>query len=187
MATNGSRKTAANSQALNAGAQTPIRGDKASPTPADVPFRPLTSAYVRTALMKDTPTSGPIPKSNTHHARDTISSRHSLSRSQKNADLGERKKYLFQVLGYLRQRVRFRLGCELRHSALATHASTTEQHKPVAETRCVADLMNRQKKRPPAGNACSERGRNVACLAQVETVKGLVDEQRRLGSQQADS
>src|SRR5580658_5680440 len=102
MATKGSRKTAANSAALNVGAQTPTSGDRASPTPADVPFRPLTSAYVRAAPMKDTPTSGPMARSKTHHALDAMSSRNSLSSSHRNAGLGERKKHLFQVSGWRR-------------------------------------------------------------------------------------
>ena len=38
IATNGSRNAAASSQALKVGAQTPISGEKASPTPAAVPF-----------------------------------------------------------------------------------------------------------------------------------------------------
>src|SRR5213078_4235733 len=98
MATNGRRKTAANSHALNVGAQTPIRGDSASPTPAEVPLRPLTSAYVCTELMNDTPTSGPMARTSTHHARETRSSRHSFSTSHSHGDLREGKEYLFQVL-----------------------------------------------------------------------------------------
>src|SRR5437870_2048505 len=84
MATNGSRKTAATSHALKVGAQMPTSGENASPTPAVVPLRPLASAYVRTALMKVTPTSGPIARSSTHHARDDASSRYSFFRSQTN-------------------------------------------------------------------------------------------------------
>jgi len=44
IATNGRRNTAATSHALKVGAQTPMSGEKASPTPAVVPFRPLASA-----------------------------------------------------------------------------------------------------------------------------------------------
>ena len=44
MPTNGSKNTAATSQALNVGAQTPMSGENASPTPAVVPLRPLASA-----------------------------------------------------------------------------------------------------------------------------------------------
>src|SRR5215475_13993113 len=97
MATNGSRKAAASSHALKVGAQMPISGENASPTPADVPFRPLASPYVRTALMNDTPTSGPMSTRNNHHARDEMSSRHSLSSSHQDADLREGKKDLFEI------------------------------------------------------------------------------------------
>ena len=40
IATNGSRNAAASSQALKVGAQMPISGEKASPTPASVPLTP---------------------------------------------------------------------------------------------------------------------------------------------------
>src|SRR3954447_15428307 len=106
IATNGRRNTAATSQALNVGAQMPISGEKASPTPAVVPFNPLASPYVRTALMNVTPTSGPIARSSTHNARDATSSRysflsnHTYGRPAPPADarLGERKEHLFEVV-----------------------------------------------------------------------------------------
>src|SRR5439155_10455302 len=78
IATNGRRNTAATSHALNVGAQMPTSGENASPTPIAVPFKPLASAYVRTALMNVTPTSGPIATRSTHHDRDARSSRVSL-------------------------------------------------------------------------------------------------------------
>ena len=58
MPTNGSKKAAASSHALNVGAQIPTSGENASPTPAAVPLSPLASAYVRTALMNANPISG---------------------------------------------------------------------------------------------------------------------------------
>src|SRR5262252_8111950 len=85
IATNGNRNTAATSQALNVGAQMPTSGENASPTPTAVPFSPLASAYVRTALMNVTPTSGPIATSSTHHDRDATSSRASLRSNHANA------------------------------------------------------------------------------------------------------
>src|SRR5262245_19719722 len=107
MPTNGSRNAAASSHALNVGAQTPMSGENASPTPCPtaVPFKPLASAYVRTALMNETPTSGPIATSITHQDRDAISSRHSLRRSHARGECRsasgrpsrERKEHLFQV------------------------------------------------------------------------------------------
>src|SRR5438045_7642556 len=98
MATNGSRNAAAISHALNVGAQIPTSGENASPTPAAPPPRPLASAYVRTALMNDTPTSGPIRMRKTHHERELISSRASLRTSQSQARSGERKEDLLEVV-----------------------------------------------------------------------------------------
>src|SRR5262245_8323964 len=97
MATNGSRNAAASSHALNVGAQIPTSGENASPTPAVVPFSPLASAYVLTALMNATPTSGPIVSNNTHQARDASSSRHSLATRIQKTDLREGKKDLFEI------------------------------------------------------------------------------------------
>src|SRR5436305_3794938 len=96
IATNGRRNAAASSHALNVGAQMPISGENASPTPADVPFNPLASAYVCTALMNDTPVSGPIRISITHQARDATSSRHSLAR-RTTKTLRERKEDLLEI------------------------------------------------------------------------------------------
>src|ERR1700693_5495871 len=135
IATKGSRKTAAISAALNAGAHTPISGDSASPTPAEVPFNPLTSEYVRTALMKDTPTSGPMPMSSTHHARDTRSSRHSLSSRQRNADLGERKHHFLQIPIWPGCIVSFGQSGKLADRAFSAAPPAAEQHEAVAEAR----------------------------------------------------
>ena len=97
MATNGSRNAAAISQALKVGAQTPISGENASPTPAEVPPSPLASAYVRTALINDTPTSGPIRIRKTHQDRAVTNSCHSL-RSSQTQGLCEGKKYLLEIM-----------------------------------------------------------------------------------------
>ena len=75
---------------------------------------------------------------------------------------------------------------EFRHRAFAAHAPAAEQHEAVAEARGIADLMNREEQRPPAGRVRAQGGGNVARLAQVEALERLVDEQRRLGRQQAD-
>src|SRR6516225_1493069 len=120
MPTNGRRKTAASSHALNVGAQMPTSGERASPTPAAVPPSPLTSAYVRTALMKETPTSGPIAARKTHHARETRSSCHSFWMSQSHVCLGERKECLLQILG-ARRRAQF------AERALAANAPTAQE------------------------------------------------------------
>src|SRR5215213_686050 len=99
MATNGSRNTAASSQALNVGAQIPTKGENASPTPAADPLNPLASAYVRTALMNANPTSGPRTSSSTHQAREALSSRDSFRSSHHQLPLSERKKHLFERTG----------------------------------------------------------------------------------------
>src|SRR5437773_115358 len=114
--------------------------------------------------MKDTPTSGPMPRSSTHHARDTRSSRHSLSRSQSHGGLGERKKHLFQVLRRLCQRG------ELRHGTLAAHASAGEQHEAITVARGVADLVYGEKYGAAAFDMGAKRSGDVARLAKVEAV-----------------
>src|SRR5258705_13176530 len=124
--------------------------------------------------MKDTPTSGPIVTSKTHHARETMSSRHSLSRSHKNGDLGERKKHLFKILKWTRGTVRCGQHGEFRNGAFATHATVTEQHEPVAQACRLADLMNGEEQRASACRVRSEGSRDVACRAQVEPIETLV-------------
>src|SRR5262245_17153442 len=99
--TNGSRKTATISYALNVGAQTPTNGENASPTPIDVPPSPLASAYVRTALMNDTPTSGPLRRSMIHQDFETASSRHSLRSSHCHGRSSERKEHVLKVRRWL--------------------------------------------------------------------------------------
>src|ERR1035437_5017412 len=50
---------------------------------------PLASAYVSTAVMKPRPTSGPIMRSRSQKAREAMSSRNSLARSQRNLREGK--------------------------------------------------------------------------------------------------
>src|SRR3954469_17674248 len=123
--------------------------------------------------MKVTPTSGPIATSNTHHARDAISSRYSFATSQRkektaegaeNAEtndrsalfafspvfsgsLCERKEHLFEVA----RRARTARGgerSELVERAFAADPSAAQQHEAIAHPRRVVDLMNRQEHRP---------------------------------------
>src|SRR5260370_29794090 len=139
--------------------------------------------------MNDTPTSGPMTRSRTHHALETTSSRHSLSRSHRKAGLGlgERKEYLFEVnVGY-GCIARYRQRREFLNRAFAAYAPAAEQHEPIAEARGIADLMNREEQRPAAGRVRTQRRGNLATLPQVESLEGLVDEQRRLGREQADA
>src|ERR1051326_1127848 len=139
------------------------------------------------ALMKERPTSGPIPKSNTHQARDTMSSRNSLSRSHTNAGLGEGKEHLFKVLVWSRLTARRSQLGELRNAALAANSSVTQEDEAVADARGIADLMNREEQRTAAGSVSTEGRSDVARLAQVEAFERLVDEQCRLRRQQADA
>src|SRR6187549_4037578 len=104
--------------------------------------------------MNDTPTSGPISTSITHHDRDAIRSRHSLRTSQPNA-LGERKHDLFEsgrrgasCAGNLR---------ELVERAFAAGTAAADQHEAIADADGVADLMDRQEQRAPRGGVVAER------------------------------
>src|ERR1700761_6615954 len=99
--------------------------------------------------MNEMPTSGPIASSKAHQARDTTSSRHSFSSSQRNGRLCECKEHLFEVTAWewpatLRQPGQF------RHRAFAAHAAAAQEDEAIAETRCVRDLMNGEKQRTPA-------------------------------------
>src|SRR5438445_5784860 len=179
IATNGRRKTAATSHALNVGAQMPMSGENASPTPIAVPFNPLASAYVRTALMNVTPTSGPIATSRIHHDRDAISSRTSLRNNQRKAtaeDAGlaerrdfsalfafsavkrsrERKEHLFEIAAR-RGAARGRERRQLVQRALAASSSAAQQHESVAHARGIADLMNRQEHRASGRRVRAQR------------------------------
>src|SRR5689334_995156 len=100
IATNGSRKVAIRSNAPKVGMKMPSSGVSASDRPAGPPAPPLISLNDRTALMKDSPTSGPVSASITHQARDAISSRHSLASSHDHgaAALGEGKEDLLERL-----------------------------------------------------------------------------------------
>src|SRR5689334_20351277 len=162
----------------------PTSGENASPTPAVVPFRPLASAYVRTALMKVTPTSGPIASSSTHHAREAISSRASL-RSSQSACLGERKEDLFEIVAGARAARRRQRG-QLATGPFAARAPAAQQHEPIADAAGVPDLVNRQEHRAARRRVGWQNARDVAALPQVEAVERLVGEQQRLRHQQAD-
>src|ERR1041385_7351994 len=124
--------------------------------------------------MNETPTSGPMPISSTHQARDTSSSRHSFASSQTNgaaplcAALGERKKHLFEIVGIFRG-----LRRQLRYRSLASHASAAQQHEAVAEARRFADLVNREEQRPAAPGMGAQCRGDLARLPQVEPIERL--------------
>src|SRR5215471_2521338 len=91
--------------------------------------------------MNDTPTSGPIAASITHHARDAISSRHSFASSQ----LSERKKDLFESTTARRSPFQF------FERSLAPDAPAAEQDEPVAHALRIGNLVDRQKQRAAGG------------------------------------
>src|ERR1051326_7526076 len=178
MATNGSRNAAASSHALNVGAHTPTSGENASPIPADVPFKALSSAYARRALMNQTPTSGPISASITHHARDASSSRHSFTSSHANR-LRARKNDVLEI------GIRVRAP-EFRDRPFTAHPAAAEQHESIADAGGVRDLVNRQKQRASGRGMIAKRGAYLAGLAEVETVERLVDQEHGMRRQHAD-
>src|SRR5258706_202110 len=189
--TNGSRNAAASSHALNVGAQTPTSGKNASPAPIALeaaPLRPLTSAYVRTAPMNETPTSGPMSTSITHQARDDSSSRHSFSSSHSHAGrvrLRERKEYLFEAAAVRRGAARSGHGRQLVERAFAADASAAQQHEAIADSRGIGDLMNRQHERAAPGDLRAQRVGDFARLPQIEAVERFVREQNGLRREQA--
>src|SRR5581483_1357589 len=154
-------------------------GENASPTPAAVPFSPLASAYVRTAPMNDTPTSGPIATSITHQERDATSSRASFSTSHEKADLRERKEGALEGVG-------LRAAGDLAERPVTAHAAAAEQDEAVAPAGRVGDLVDREEERPAARREPAERGADLARLLQVESVERFVGEQDRRRRQQAD-
>src|SRR5690349_12295140 len=100
--------------------------------------------------MNDTPTSGPMSTSITHQERDAISSRHSLARSQRHGDLGERKKHLLEI-GGMAPDAPGGYGRQLVVRAFAGDPAVAEEHEPIADPGGIADLMDRQNYRAAAG------------------------------------
>jgi hypothetical protein len=131
--------------------------------------------------MNDIPTSGPIPIKSSHQERDAINSRHSFSSNQRNGDLGESKKHLFQITP-----VRLRHCGQLRNRALATYLPAVQKDEAVAEARGIANLMDGEKQGSPPRGMSAERGRDVPSLTKIETFEWLVDQQRWLRGQQPD-
>src|SRR5262249_41882989 len=147
----------------------PTRGENASPTPMDVPPKPLASPYVRTALMNETPTSGPVRISMIHQDLDDMSSRHSFARSHSHGGLREGKKHLFEI-----RRIDDSASgsefCQLRARSFGADTPPAQQDEAIANFRGLGDLVDREKKCPASGDAPSERLRNLAALAQIEAI-----------------
>src|SRR5215471_7681339 len=94
--------------------------------------------------MNDTPTRGPISRRKTHHARETTSSRHSLSSSHKNADLRESKKHLFEVRVRNQMTACFRERRKLRESAFTTYLASAQEHEAITDAGSIGNLVDRQ-------------------------------------------
>src|ERR1700719_883988 len=184
MATNGRRNDAAISYALKVGATTPSSGNSASARPAAVPPFPLASAYERTALTKDTPTSGPIIASMTHHDRELISSRHSFFRSHFHALLREGKEDLLEIRWQAVARTLASKRDKRVKGAFSHDTATAQEHEAVADLRHIGDLVDGQEERAIRGKMLSERGSRFAALAQVEAFKRFVDQEYRLWGEQ---
>src|SRR5436190_22189902 len=109
--------------------------------------------------MNETPTSGPISASITHHAREVSRSRHSFSSSQRKAVLCKGKEHFLEV--------RLAAPGELLDGPFAADAAAAEEHEAIADPRRVADLMNGEEERAAGRRVGAERGADVARLAQI--------------------
>src|SRR6185503_20270532 len=95
--------------------------------------------------MNVTPTSGPMARSNTHHDRDTTSSRHSFLTSHRKADLREGKKHLLEIVARCRRSwLRRRERRQFPDRPLAARAPAAQEHEAIADARRVLDLVDRQ-------------------------------------------
>src|SRR2546430_14247810 len=97
--------------------------------------------------MKETPTSGPISASMTHHERDVISSRHSFFRSHFHALLCEGKEDLLEILWKVMSRALARKRRERVEGALGNHTAAAQKHEAVADLCGVSNLVDRQEER----------------------------------------
>src|SRR5258708_38106114 len=162
--------------------------------------------------MNETPTSGPIATSSTHHAREATSSRYSFATNHdkdetaEGAELAENnvlfafsafsafsavpslcecKNHLFEIVACAAAAAaRGRHGGQLLARAFAPCAAAAQQYEAIADARRVPNLMNRQEHRPAHGGVGAQRLRHLAALTQIEAVERLVGPQHRLRHQQ---
>ena len=80
-----------------------------------------------------------------------------------------------------------RQGRKLRAGALAADAPAAEEDEAITEARRVADLVDGEEERASAGGVHAQCCRDIAGLAQVETLERLVDQQGGLGREQSDA
>src|SRR5215212_9381794 len=107
--------------------------------------------------MNETPTSGPMTASITHHERDDSSSRQSFSSSQRKGGLGKRKEQIFQVRGVRRGSRRRHSLPELLDRPFAADAAGAQQDEPIADPRRVADLVDREEQRAARRGVVAQR------------------------------
>src|SRR5713101_8325997 len=95
--------------------------------------------------MKDTPTSGPINASMTHHGREFSSSRHSFFRSHFHALLREGKEDLLKICWQVTAGPLARKRGERVKRALGDHTAAAQEHETIADLCRIGDLVNGQK------------------------------------------
>src|SRR5258708_9655211 len=135
--------------------------------------------------MKDTPTSGPISASITHHERELISSRHSFLRSHLHA-LGEGKEDLLEIRWQVVASTLARQRREGVKGAFRDNTAAAQQHEAIADLSRVGDLVYRQAERAVRRKVLAQRRRGFTALAQVEAFEWLVDQKYQLRRQQPD-
>src|SRR5215468_2820045 len=134
--------------------------------------------------MNDTPTNGPISASITHQDRELSSSRHSFLKSHFQALLREGKEDLLEVRWQVMAHMLARQGDEDLKGAFSDNAAVSQEHEAVANLRRVGDLVNGQEERAIRREMLAQRCGRFAALAQIQPLKGLVDQEDRLGGKQ---
>src|SRR5260370_42685201 len=129
--------------------------------------------------MKDTPTSGPISASMTHHERELISSRHSFLTSHRHALLREGKEDLLEIRLQVMAGALARKRGEPVKSPLGDNAAAAQQHETIADLCGVGNLVDGQEECAIRREMPAERCSRFAALAQVQAFKRLIDQQDR--------
>src|SRR5258708_27106487 len=153
----------------------PYSGKGAWASPAAALPCPLASAYERTALMKDTPTSGPTSASITHHERELINSRHSFLRSHLQA-LGEGKEDLLEIRRQVMAGALTRNPRERVKGAFGDNTAAAQQHEAITNLRGIGDLVNRQEERAVWRKVLAQCGSRLAALTKVKALERLLDQ-----------
>src|SRR4051812_2247497 len=88
---------------------------------------------------------------------------------------GERKEDILQA-----GRHQLGLGAQLVERSGATHRAVREQHKTVADTLGVGELMDREHERAAGCCNTTDEPHHVTCLPQIEAIERLVHQEKRL-------